>query len=202
MTYHDEIETRAILQGDKQAFEALFRSLYSRLKAFAVRFTETEEDAEDIVQDAFLSLWEKATTADSDQAPIRSVTAYIFQTVRNKALNYVQHHQMVMERITRLEDTEMVESLTALDMNESIEQTTIYSELQSTINRLIAEMPERQREVFLLSREKQLKNSEIAEQLHISLKGVEKHITAALKYLRTNLKDDHLLLLLIFFLPI
>ena len=201
-SYNDRQLTEAVLSGDQRAFEQMFRNLYNRLKAFAMAVTQDEKEAEDIVQDSFLSLWEIVhRTAELPKDPtspphIRSVNAYLFQTVRNRCMNYAKHMAVVQQVMVMNEDEELIESLTALDMQADAAQDTIYKELKNTIEALIAQMPARQREVFLLSREQQLSNAEIAQQCGVSVKAVEKHITASLKYLREHLKEEHLMALL------
>ena len=111
-------------------------------------------------------------------------------------MNYAKHMAVVQQVMVMNEDEELIESLTALDMQADAAQDTIYKELKNTIEALIAQMPARQREVFLLSREQQLSNAEIAQQCGVSVKAVEKHITASLKYLREHLKEEHLMALL------
>lgn len=166
-------------------FEQLYRTLFPRLVQFASSYTENEQDAEDIVQQAMLKLW--TLLSEERLAELESPRAFLYTMVRNASLDYVKHHTIVMERMVRGMDEPIIESLYQWDMAVSAEQTTIYRELQDEVESLIAAMPERQQEVFRLSREEELKNQEIANRLHISLKAVEKHITASLKYLREHL---------------
>jgi len=73
-----------IKNSDKQSFDELFKALYPRLKHFARGYTRNGEAASDIVQDAFVSLWNHRTNIE----PEKPITSYIFMTVRNRALNY------------------------------------------------------------------------------------------------------------------
>jgi len=170
--------------------EQLFRSHYPRLKNYAKRFTACEEDAEDIVQQTFLRIMEQPDGKEL-------TPALLFCTTRNLCLDYLKHHAVVAERLLQVDDEALAEGLYAMDMAPSAEQDTICNELRAYINQLIDQMPARQKEVFLLSREQQLKNQEIANQLGISLKAVEKHITASIKYLREHLSTEYLLVLLL-----
>lgn len=171
--------------------EQLFRSHYPRLLNYAKRFTASEEDAEDIVQQTFLRMMEQPEGKEL-------TPALLFCTTRNLCLDYLKHHAVVAECILQVNDEALTEGLYAMDMAPSVEQDTIYNELRACVEELIGQMPDRQREVFVLSREHQLKNQEIADQLGISLKAVEKHITASLKFLRNGLPSDYFLLLALF----
>lgn len=186
--------TDQIVQGDRDALERLFKLMYPRLHAYACRFTEHEEDAEDIIQDAFLKMLEHT-------GEVRDAESYLFLCVRNGCLDYVKHREVVLERIMRMDDESLAEGLYQLDMMPDVEQDTLGNELRQQVETLVNLMPTRQKEVFLLSREHELMNKEIAEQLGISVKAVEKHITASLKFLREHLSEEYLVLLFLLQLP-
>ena len=115
--------------------------------------------------------------------------------VRNGCLDYVRHNALTNELIMKGVNNDVCESLYQADFMPGADQATIYNELKAEIEQLIKSMPDKQRQVFMLSRNDELKNQEIADRLDISLKAVEKHITAALKFLRTNLKSSSRVLL-------
>jgi RNA polymerase sigma-70 factor (ECF subfamily) len=166
-----------------KAYEELFFKYHGRLVLFALKFTGDLQVAKDIVQDAFLGLWEKADHINS------SPKAYLFQSVKNSSLNHLRHLKIdpavkdevsykisVAERMEYFDFKDPYYSLLELDMQERIEQT-------------INSLPEKCLLVFNLSRKEHLKNKEIAEKLNISLKSVEKHISKALSVLRLELSD-------------
>lgn len=167
--------------------------LFPRLVQFASSYTESEQDAEDIVQQVMMKLWEMGSETWTEDNP----RALVYTMVRNACLDYVRHNAIVMERMVRGAEEPVIESLYQLDLAPSPEQQTIYHELQIEVEHLISTMPERQQEVFRLSREENLKNQEIADQLQISLKAVEKHITASLKFLREHLGDVKFILFML-----
>jgi len=176
----NEMTTR-VLSGDQQAFEQMYRLLFNRLVAFSLGFTDQTEDAEDIVQQSMVKLW--TLIANGEASHIQSVRTFLYQMVRNACLDYVRHQSFMHEHFIRVEDEAICDSLYQWDFQPSIEQETIYHELQEQVQTLITQLPDRQREVFLLSRQQQLSNREIAAKLGISIKAVEKNITAALKSL-------------------
>lgn len=166
-----------------QTFEQFYRTYFLRLVSFASTYTEYEEDAEDIVQQVMLKYWDLLQSGESLDNP----KAYVYQMVRNACLDYVKHNAVVQERMVKGMEEADIEAICEWDFVDSADSPTLYRELYDQVQSLIAQMPERQREVFLLSREQALKNAEIAEKLSISVKAVEKHMTAALRFLRDNL---------------
>ena len=183
-------------------FEQLYRTLFPRLVQFASSYTENEQDAEDIVQQAMMKLWQLLNDNENSPSPLgegaQGVRPYLYTMVRNACLDYARHNAIVLESIVRGMDEPIVESLYQYDMAPEADEPTIYNELKQKIDTLIAEMPDRQQEVFRLSREEELKNQEIADRLNISIKAVEKHITASLKYLREHLSGYEFLIFLLF----
>lgn len=204
MTEQDKQLTQAVLSGDKKAFEQLYKAYVMRLMTYVRRFTENEEDAEDVVQHSFLKLWETVQKRVEDHQSVSktdSVQDLLFIIVRNATLNYLRDHATQAQLIISMSEADFNEELYAASVMTSPDKDTIYNELRTCVNELVSQMPQRQREVFLLSRNRQLKNQEIADQLGISLKAVEKHITAALKYLKDKLPSDYLLLLILISVP-
>ncbi len=171
-------------KGDKKAFDKLFIALYPRLTAYAGLFLEREA-AEDVVQELFAYLWE-----NSEKLTIHTSTeAYLFKAVYQRCLNQIKHrkvkdayHRQIEERLSALEQQAF-----DTDANESVRKLFM-SDLKHDMRQAIDELPERCREVFMLSYIYQLKNKEIAEVLDISVNTVENHIAGALKALRTKLK--------------
>lgn len=196
--YKDEQELlQAVRQSDEEAFEYLFRSYYPRLRGYALRFVDDVETANDILQECFLHFWERRRQIESV-----SVTSLLFVIVRNACLNYLKHKQLVEQQ--PLEDISQVlgqEELYAWDFGMNPEQKLLYEELQDQIRHVLRQLPERCREVFVMSRFQHLKNREIAEKLQISSTAVEKHISKALKAFAGHFKnhyppDAYLLLLM------
>jgi RNA polymerase sigma-70 factor (ECF subfamily) len=164
-------------------FESLFKQYYERLTLYAYRYVNDWQAAEDIVQDAFLSLWKVRHQVNLDA----SIKPYLYQTVYHKALNYI-HSFPVQKR----EASDTVDQ----QLNEIIMQCTPYEtlllkELRHEIDQYIDSLPEKQRAVFKMSRMGSngvaLKNREIADALGISEKTVEKHISKTLVGLRRHL---------------
>lgn len=189
-----------VFSGDKQAFEQLYKAYVMRLLAYVRRFTENEEDAEDVIQQSFMKLWESIQKRQEKGIAITEadqVQDLLFMIVRNTTLNYLRDHAVQAERVMSMNEGELHEELYEIATMRTPDHHTIYKELREQVNALIARMPAKQREVFVMSREGQMKNLEIANQLGITVKAVEKHITAALKFLREHLDHEYLLLLIL-----
>ncbi|MCC8171458.1 MAG: RNA polymerase sigma-70 factor [Parabacteroides sp.] len=183
----DNLLVKEIKKGNKQAFEYLFKSYYPRLRGYAIRFVEDEETVCDIIQECFLHLWEKRTYLTS-----LSLSSLLFAIVRNGCLNHLKHQAIVEKhRIEYSSGFQGEERLYATDFSMDTEYKLLYDELQQQIGLVIGRLPERCREVFILSRFEGLKNREIAEKLHISLKAVEVHISKALQSFSNHFKEKY-----------
>ncbi|SMO58681.1 RNA polymerase sigma-70 factor [Fodinibius sediminis] len=160
-----------ILASDRKAFNSLFRSLYPRLIRYAGSYNRNRAVARDIVQDAFVALWEKRDQLEPD----RSITGYLYSIVRNKSLNYIRDHSR--EAVGLLEDR----PLKAAEESEGRHEK---ERLVALLKGWISQLPDRQREAFELSRFEGLEHDEIAEVMEVSPNTVNNHIVAALKTLR------------------
>lgn len=178
---------KEIKNGNQDAFKFLFESYYPRLKGYASRFVYEEEAVNDIVQESFLRFWEKRSLLHD-----ASLSSLLFAMVRNACLNYLKHLHIVDQyNIEYLASIEGKEELYHTDLSLNPEQGILYHELQDQIKQVIDRLPSTCKEVFLLSRFKNLKNREIAEKLNISTTAVEKHIARALSYFSKHFKDKY-----------
>jgi RNA polymerase sigma-70 factor (ECF subfamily) len=156
---------------------------------FAKEYVLREEDAENIVQDIFVLLWEKRDVLDIKV----SLAPYLFTLVKNKCLDFLRHKTTEEEFVKEYEARQMaLEQLNcAFSSDEDVEKI-----LTAAINSL----PERCREIFVKSRVEGKKYREIADELNISVNTVETQMSVALKKMRIILKDY--LPLLLFFLDV
>jgi RNA polymerase sigma-70 factor (ECF subfamily) len=172
--------------GDITAFEMIFKTYYQPLCNYAYSFVHDRDEAEEIVQATFLSVWEK-----KDNLTIHTgVKPYLYAMVRNAALNVLKHEKIKQQHAT-------VELAVAERSTESVTRTVMASELEDRIYKALNKLPEQCRLVFKLSRFEELKYAEIADQLNISIKTVENQMGKALKIMREQLKD-YLPLLIVF----
>jgi RNA polymerase sigma-70 factor, ECF subfamily len=160
---------RQLFNDDKTALEELFNYFYPRLYNFSKAFLKLEEGIDDILQEVFLKIWVNRRNINSAD----TFNSYIFTITRNLLLNELRsrlNEQKTRDKIFRLSVAE--EFL----LSEQIE----YQEMKEKVDQMVATLPERQREVFLLSRKEGLSYKEIATKLDIAEKTVEYHISQAI----------------------
>lgn len=179
MHHMDVTLVQLIKQGDKEAFTILYDQYWKPLLSYAGKRLVMPEDAEEIVQEIFVTLWERRGELDIHS----SVSAYLHTSVKYRV--YSKYREWLKRnnawRIPGLEDVDY--SVPALD-------PFVYKELEEKIRIVIGKLPQKCREAFVLSREEKLPNKKIAQRMSISVNTVEKHIGKALQMLRAELKDD------------
>lgn len=167
-------------------FSELYLAYYAKLVRFATTFVIFEEDAENIVQDVFTGLWTNIECLDQ----IENINAYLYRLVRNRCLDHLKHkvfEQKYAENMQSSFETEMhlkLQSLDRFDVCMVSEEKETMKNIRAAINSL----PERCREIFMLSRFEGLKYKEISAHLGISVNTVECQMGIALKKLRVKLQ--------------
>lgn len=176
----------AVQRGDQKAFDTLFRRYYPMLCAYGHRFVELE-DAEEIVEDSLLWIWENRETLVIES----SLNSYLFKMVYRRALNKLVHIDATQRADTRFYE----------EMQEMLQDTDYYQieELAKRIEDAVAALPESYREAFVMHRFRDMSYKEIAETLGVSPKTIDYRIQQALKQLRVDLKDYLPLLLPLLF---
>lgn len=176
--------------------EQLFRKYYKILRAYAYRLSGDKVMSEDIVQDVYYELWKK-----KDELVMEStIKYYLFRSIYTKTINYLNSKPYINEEAFEHSTEGRIQQIYLQTQTSDQESDLIYKELQQKINHIIDTFPEQRKKVFILSRKYELKNREIAEQLNISVKTVEKHISKALSILRVSLNNVEFIILLPLFL--
>jgi len=160
---------------DRHTLEIIFKEHHAQCVAFAMHYTGDEHEAEEVVQQVFLRLWEKRETIDINIA----VRSYLFAAIRNTAVSNWRKDTVRKEKeniagTSRFADPSL--------------QSSVW-ELEKMYHEALISLPERCREVFILSRHNQLKYAEIAEVMDISVKTVENQMGKALKIMHTALRE-------------
>jgi len=163
--------------GDKGIFGELFSDYYVPLCRWCSKYVSDPQDAEEIVQDTFVNLWEKRGELQIGV----SLNAYLYRSVANRALNH-QNHLKVRKAHN---DYTLASGEGYAFSSDELEN----EELQSRYESALAAMPEKRRKAFEMSRKDGLKYNEIAERLNVSVKTVEAHLSKALEDLRISLRD-------------
>jgi RNA polymerase sigma-70 factor (ECF subfamily) len=169
---------QAIRQGDEHTFEQLFNEYYPSLCHFANSYTKDLDEAEELVQAVFINLWDKRETLVISV----SLKSYLYKAVYNSFLNQVKHRKIKEKYKNYTVNQTQGFSSEAAD-------AIVYHELQHRIDQAINSLPDQCRHIFTLSRFENLKYSEIAEQIGVSVKMVEKQMGKALKVLRKRLAE-------------
>ncbi len=175
-----------------EIFNQLYQNYFDRLLFHALRFVDDKAEAEDIVADVFADLWYRLPSLDPDSG----IASYLYRAVSTRALNLLRHKNIAAVRIETLEaiNERRMEFIDKTNLDDTLNA----SEIESGIKSALAELPEKCREVFILSYINGLKSKEIAEAMDISVRTVEAHIYKALRILRERLKYL-LVLMLVFF---
>ncbi len=184
---------RALKKGSREVFQQVFDEYYEMLLHISMQYL-SEEDAKEAVQEAFLKLWENRKQVKED-ANIRN---FLFTIVKNNCLNMIKRQQVALKNKAPLMWIEMhyeYEAIAKLDYT-NLE----FEELKERVENAVERLPGQCKTVFMLSRYRHLKNSEIALELGVTEKTVEAHITKALKILRHDLKDYLPILIVLNFL--
>ncbi len=170
--------------GDNLAFEALYKLYFPRLYAFSFKILNDSGLAKDVVQNVFVKIWEIRTSFSFENPE-----AFIFQMVRNASLNYIRHLKVVDNLKLKVKDQYLGEELYYIDMVGNEPYILIEKELEEKIIEVMNSLPDKCLNVFRMSRIEGLKNTEIADQLKISIKTVEKHISKAMQVYKENFAD-------------
>lgn len=170
-----------ISTGDWSAFEAMFRAYKDDLGAFIEGYVQSHAVAEELVQELFLHLWDHRHT----WSPTAPLNAYLFRAARNRSISHLRRERLEMKFRERLVEDPTLESLTtplpgALDLLDA-------QDFESAVDRVVRELPDRCREIFVLNRHHYLTYAEVAEVLDISPKTVEVQMGRALAVLRRRL---------------
>ncbi|MBB5441359.1 RNA polymerase sigma-70 factor (ECF subfamily) [Pedobacter sp. AK017] len=169
-----------LIAGDGSAFRALYDKYKGLLYIHAYRKLKNKEEARDIIQDIFLSIWERRERLNITE----SFSAYLYKSIRYKVIDrinkrndaaaYQEHFQAFLNRYL---------TASADDADHLVRKKI----LTSIIEKEISQLPPKMRAVFELSRKSELSHKEIAEQLNLSEQTVRAHVKHALQILRTKL---------------
>ncbi|QIH40254.1 sigma-70 family RNA polymerase sigma factor [Flavobacterium sp. Sr18] len=167
-----ELQKR-LQRQDQLAFEVLFDRYWKRLYSFAFKIYKEEAICEDIVQEIFISLWEKSATTSID-----NLEGYLLRAVKYKIANHIRDLKF---------DSGHLEILQNIPHPSRTDKHLVYQEFEAGIFNEIKKLLPRSQEVLILSRLEHYTNIEIAQKLGLSVRTVEKHISDALKLLKMKI---------------
>ena len=173
-------------QRENIKFEDIYLSYFSKMKHFATEYVISDEDAENIVQDVFVELWENKEMLNMHM----NLIAYLFTTIKNKCLNHIRHKIVVQNTATKMQEEYLISLRMNLDSLETFDNKLFSDQdIEKVINRALDSLPEKCRTIFFMSKIEGKKQKEIAQELNISINTVGTQIGIAYKKLRTELKD-------------
>ena len=176
-------------KDDKSAVDELFSYYYPRLYSFSKSILKIENDIDDILQEVFVKLWLNRTKIGNAE----TFNSYIFTITKNEVLNLIR---------SKLKDHTFKDELYLRSVAEEYQtQNQLeFDEIKNGIDQIVSGLPEKRQQVFILSRTDGLSNKEIAQQLNISEKTVEDHITHAIRHIKSSMKDMEIISLLYLYL--
>jgi RNA polymerase sigma-70 factor (ECF subfamily) len=176
-----------IQRDDKIAYYNLYERYSKRLYGFVLRYIKQESDAEEIVQEVFIKIWESRSKIDV----YSSFESFLFTVAYNATIS------LFRKRVTETKYMEHLKSIQQFENAPDLTDEIIFNELNKKVKSLLNELTPRQKEIFQLSREEGLTHNEIAKKMNISLNTVKKHITNTLTFLKSHI-DTSLMLNLLF----
>lgn len=158
---------------DKEQFKNIFDSYFDSIRSFVYYRTSSEQTAEDVAQDVFMQLWERRKRLE-----LQNVKALLYKMASDSVVSHYRKQNIRLDFVCNMQPHEPT-----ISPQEQLQ----FEELSTRYAKVLEQMNDGQREVFLMSREESLKYHEIADRLGVSVKAVEKRMSAALHLLKTKL---------------
>jgi len=183
----DKILVQKLKHGDEQAFRKIYERYKKKIYYFAIRYRNSTEEAENVMQDVFVKIWNERKSLNEDL----SFNSYIFTITKNHLFN--KNRKLLNEKAYR---EYVIHAFT--DSDNRPESEIIYTDLKSKVDSEIEKLPPQRKKVFQLSTIDGLSNKEIADEMDLSIRTVEVHKSLAIKTLKNSIKK--LLTLFILFI--
>lgn len=179
-TVDEKILVLDLLNDSEPAFCQLYALYKDRLVAFAVKFVKSREIAEDVFQDAFISVWQNRRFLN----PNLPFGPYIYTIVKNRILN-------LLANLDRERELMKVLGSQTMEIENDVEDRMTDIDINQLLNKAISKLTPQQKRIFSMSRNEMKSHKEIAEALNISVYTVQQHISASLKIIRTYLQKHN-----------
>jgi len=174
-------------KGDVEAFDLVYEKYAGKLYGFTLKYLKSTAETEELVQSVFLKVWENYKTLKKES----SFKSYLFTIAYNEICNTFRRRSHLQKFIgDQLNDS----SQTSNETEELID----YNSIMERVEQIVSKLPERQRTIFLKSREEGKSNKEIAIELDLSSGTVDNYISESLKFIRSNLHEKNFSALLLF----
>ncbi|MEI6276899.1 MAG: RNA polymerase sigma-70 factor [Prolixibacteraceae bacterium] len=187
--YQNRLIVAELRDGSKEAFQTLFGIYAPKIYAFVLSYLKNIEDAEEILQEIFLRLWEKRATLDDS----KNIKSLLFKIGINLIYDFLKRKNIQQAYLAFSVQNDRTDADSTLD-------EVIYNDMVMNLNQLVGSMPSQRQRIFRLSREDGLSNEEIARELHLSKRTVENQMYRAVSYLKKRIGLSSLPALLFFVL--
>ena len=167
----------SIRQGDHNAFQEFYLAHWRNVFTATFRLVRSEELAKDLVQEAFIKIWEKRHTID----PEANLLGYLHVTIKNSFLNHIRNEELVEDKLKTY--------FNGKQDHPGPHEQVVATELSSLIDSVVVQMPEGMKKIWYMSRTENLSTDQIASALNISPLTVKKQLTNALRILRSQLRN-------------
>jgi RNA polymerase sigma-70 factor (ECF subfamily) len=167
-----------IKANDPVAFEQFYQSSFQQLSNYCFKLVRDEEIVKDILQDIYTALYLRRSELPDDL----NIMGYLTNAIKFKAAHIIRH------QLVKNSYSQQLASF-SLQASENTEKLVDYNELNNRLGKSLADLPEKCRTAFILNKLEQYPYKEVSKKMGISVKTVEKHISRALKQLRTELSD-------------
>ena len=178
---------KQLQDGNEKVFEQIVREYWPRMFKFALIYTQNNETSQELVQDTFLVLWNNRAILKDNT----NLITYLMVVLRNKCLNLLEQTRIRQLYIEEIDDETIYQRANLYVLQDEASQIVESEDLHKAIERALSKLPDKTREIFMLSRYDGLKNQQIAETKNISQKTVEYHISKALQILKEELPQDY-----------
>ncbi len=175
--------------GSKEAFHSVFDMYGPKIHAFALSYLKNKSDAEELLQEVFLKLWEVRSDLDSS----KNIKSFLFKICINLIYDLIRRKNIQQAYIDYI-------GANKSSFDDNTWQDIVYNEMLNNLKQIVDTMPEQRQRIFRLSKEQGLSNKEIARQLNLSQRTVENQLYRAVTFLKEKLGTNSLPALLFFFL--
>ena len=166
-------------QGDHRAFEKLFRRYAQKLFVFSLSYLKNETEAEEVVQEVFLKVWDKRSALKTDTSFQSYLFTIAFNSIKKSFNRKARDNQYKLDLTDKLDAGQ-----------DSVDYENNYQLVLEKLEKFIDEMPERRKEIFLQRKQKGKPVKQIAEELGVSIKTIENQITEAMRFLKKKFEDE------------
>ncbi|WP_295122798.1 RNA polymerase sigma factor [uncultured Chitinophaga sp.] len=167
-----------VADGDRAAYSMLYRQYYPRLYNFVFFFCQSKEDAEEVIQECLLKVWERRHTLIG----IRSFEQYLFRMAKNRLLDVTRR------RLTGNRVAEVVAG-SSPETENLVDNEVLFNQYHRIALDALAQLSDKKKTIFLMSAQQDMSLDEIAAALGVSRAAVKKHLYAAIRQMKDHLKD-------------